>query len=154
MVHMVEFGWLKWSSEVATLSVPVATLRPAAWVSLSVAFANPLSDPKQACCSVLVGSTDLLSISTSSSSSCSFYSSSCSYSSLSCLSSWCTGSAVSLTLMLAVLALVLAEAALDFKTKSISLQHFHRQPTLLSQISLSFSPLSPCVTWCLDDFFC
>ena len=58
-----------------------------------------------------------LSMSTSSSSSCSFCSSPCSYSPLSCLSPWCAGSAVSLTL-------VLAEAVLDFKNISVSLQHF------------------------------
>ena len=63
-----------------------------------------------------------LSMSTSSSSSCS-------YSSLSCLSPWCAGSAVFLTLLLAVLALVLAEAALYFKNKSVSLQHFSPSAT-------------------------
>ena len=70
-------------------------------------------------------------------------SSSCSYSSLFCLSPWCSDSTVLLTLVLAVLALVLAEVALDFKNKSVSLPHFHHQPTVLSEISLSFlrSPL-------------
>ena len=43
---------------------------------------------------------------------------------LSCLAPWCAGSAVLLTLMLAALALVLVEAALDFKNKSVSLQLF------------------------------
>ena len=65
-----------------------------------------------------------LSMCTSSSYSCLFCSCSCSYSSLSCLSPWCAGSAVSLTLVLAVLALVLAQAALDFKNNSVSLKHF------------------------------
>ena len=36
---------------------------------------------------------------------------------MSCLSPWCAGSAVSLTLALAVFVLVLAEAALDLKKK-------------------------------------
>ena len=92
-----------------------------------------------------------LSMSTSSSSSCSFCSSSCSYSSLCCLSRWCAGSAVSLTLLLAVLALVLAQAAFDFKNNSVSLQHF--SPSANSALlHFSFST-PPCVFWCLDSFF-
>ena len=62
-----------------------------------------------------------LSMSSHSYSSCSFCSCSCSNSSLSCLSPWCAGSTVSLTLVLAVFALVLAEAALDFKNSGLEI---------------------------------
>ena len=70
---------------------------------------QPLHNKKKTCLTVTQ-----LPMSTSSSSSCS-------YSTLSCLSPCCAGSAVSLRLMLAVLALVLAEAFMILKT--VGLQH-------------------------------
>ena len=66
-------------------------------------------------------------------------------------SSWCAGSAVSLTLVLAVLAIVLVQAALDFKNNSVRLQHFS-PPASSALWDFSFSPLAPCVSWCLDSF--